>query len=29
MPSFTDQLSPEEISAVVGYVRTLQKKNSH
>lgn len=28
MPSFTDQLSPEEISAVVGYVRTLQK-NSH
>jgi mono/diheme cytochrome c family protein len=25
MPSFTDQLSPDEITAVVGYVRTLQK----
>ena len=25
MPSFTDQLSPEEIKAVVGYVRTLEK----
>lgn len=25
MPSFTDQLSPDEIAAVVGYVRTLQK----
>jgi len=25
MPSFTDQLSPEEIKAVVGYVRSLEK----
>jgi mono/diheme cytochrome c family protein len=25
MPSFADQLSPEEIAAVIGYVRTLQK----
>lgn len=27
MPSFTDQLSPEEIAAVVGYVRTLEKNS--